>query len=54
MNPDGKYVVNVDKDVDASKLAANVRVALRHDSYDLYKILPNKVRPVGAPRSPWP
>ncbi|EGT37333.1 hypothetical protein CAEBREN_12847 [Caenorhabditis brenneri] len=45
-HPDGKYIVDVDKSIDISKLAAGSRVALRADSYTLHKILPNRVDPL--------
>lgn len=46
MNPDGKYAVDVDKSVDISLLKAGVRVALKSDSYRLFKVLPSKVDPL--------
>jgi len=46
VNPDGKYVVDIEKDIDINKLSANTRVALRSDSYALHKILPTKVDPL--------
>ena len=46
VNPEGKYIVDVDKDVDISRCTANTRVALRSDSYQLHKILPTKVDPL--------
>jgi 26S proteasome regulatory subunit T6 len=46
VNPEGKYVVDVDKSIDVTKLSANTRVALRNDSYMLHKVLPNKVDPL--------
>eukprot|EP00605_Chrysophyceae_sp_TOSAG23-4_P002175 GSChrysophyteH1.ASY1.ANO1.2405.1 assembled CDS len=46
LNPDGKYVVDLDKDIDINKCTANTRVALRSDSYTLHKILPSKVDPL--------
>jgi len=46
VNPEGKYVVEIDKSIDINKLQANTRVALRNDSYSLHKILPNKVDPL--------
>lgn len=46
VNPDGKYVVDVDKDIDINKLTPNTRVALRADSYTLHRILPTKVDPL--------
>eukprot|EP01041_Mallomonas_annulata_P006406 gene6406-12949_t len=46
VNPDGKYVVDIDKDIDINKCTPNTRVALRSDSYALHKILPTKVDPL--------
>ena len=46
MNPEGKYVVNVDAKIDITDCKANCRVALRNDSYVLHKILPTKVDPL--------
>lgn len=47
MNPDGKYYVDVDvKSVPMSQLKAGARVALKSDSYLLYKLLPSKVDPL--------
>ncbi len=46
MHPEGKYVVDLDKKIDVTKLSPNTRVALRNDSYALHKILPNKVDPL--------
>jgi len=43
VNPDGKYVVEVDKKINIADCTPNTRVALRNDSYMLHKILPNKV-----------
>ncbi|KAL0227092.1 hypothetical protein P9112_014416 [Eukaryota sp. TZLM1-RC] len=43
---EGKYIVEVAKDLDISQLTPNCRVALRSDSYQLYKILPTKVDPL--------
>ena len=40
----GKFVVDVDKNIDINDVTPNCRVALRNDSYTLHKILPNKVR----------
>ena len=44
VHPEGKYVVDLDKNIDINTVTANCRVALRADSYALHKILPNKVR----------
>ena len=47
VNPEGKYVVDVDQSrVDIQKCAPNARVALKNDSYELHKILPTKVDPL--------
>jgi 26S proteasome regulatory subunit T6 len=46
VNSQGKYVVEIDKSVDATKLTPTTRVALRSDSYQLHYILPSKVDPL--------
>lgn len=47
MNPDGKYFVDIDvKTVPVAQLKAGTRVALKSDSYLMYKILPSKVDPL--------
>lgn len=46
VQPEGKYVVDIDKNIDISKISPNCRVALRSDSYTLHKILPSKVDPL--------
>jgi 26S proteasome regulatory subunit T6 len=46
VNPEGKYVVDLDKDVDINDLKPGTRVALRNDSYTLHKVLPTKVDPL--------
>jgi 26S proteasome regulatory subunit T6 len=46
VNPEGKYVVDLEKDIDINKLTPNTRVALKSDSYTLHKILPTKVDPL--------
>jgi len=46
IHPEGKYVVDLDKSIDVTKVTPNTRVALRNDSYVLHKILPNKVDPL--------
>jgi 26S proteasome regulatory subunit T6 len=43
VGPEGKYVVDLDKDIDINKCTPNTRVALRSDSYSLHKILPTRV-----------
>ncbi len=47
MQPDGKYYCEIDtKAVPVAQLKAGTRVALKSDSYLLYKILPSKVDPL--------
>ena len=46
VHPEGKYVVDLDKNIEMTSVTANARVALRADSYALHKILPNKVDPL--------
>jgi len=46
VHPEGKFVVDVDKNIDINDVIPNCRVALRNDSYTLHKILPNKVDPL--------
>ncbi|PPQ70810.1 hypothetical protein CVT26_014054 [Gymnopilus dilepis] len=46
VQPEGKYIVDVDGEIDVNSLKANQRVALRSDSYTLHKVLPNKVDPL--------
>ena len=43
VHPEGKFVVDLDKNIDMNDVVANARVALRNDSYTLHKILPSKV-----------
>ncbi len=43
VQPEGKFLVGVDKKIDMAKLTVGTRVALRSDSYELFKILPSKV-----------
>ena len=38
MNPEGKYVVDIDKTIDVLDIKPNLRVALRNDSYVLHKV----------------
>lgn len=44
VHPEGKFVVDIDKNIDINDVTPNSRVALRNESYTLHKILPNKVR----------
>merc|ERR1712117_265963 len=46
INPEGKFIVGIDKDLKINDVTPNCRVALRNDSYTLHKILPNKVDPL--------
>ncbi|KAI0075958.1 26S proteasome subunit P45 [Panus rudis PR-1116 ss-1] len=46
VQPEGKYIVDIDSDIDINKLTPTLRVALRSDSYTIHKILPNKVDPL--------
>ncbi|KAL7062936.1 hypothetical protein AAHC03_0258 [Spirometra sp. Aus1] len=46
VQPEGKFVVDIDKNIDISSITPNCRVALRNDSYTLHKILPSKVDPL--------
>lgn len=43
VHPEGKFVVDVDKNIDIATLTPNSRVALRNDSYTIHRVLPNKV-----------
>ncbi|OEL32514.1 26S protease regulatory subunit 8-like protein A [Dichanthelium oligosanthes] len=46
VHPEGKYIVDVDKTIDITKLRPSTRVALRNGSYMLHVILPSKVDPL--------
>lgn len=46
LQPDGKYVVKLDDKIDVTKLNTGTRVALKNDSYQLFKILPTQVDPL--------
>ena len=46
ITPEGKYVVNIDKNIKIEECIINTRVALKSDSYVLHKILPTKVDPL--------
>ena len=46
VHPEGKYVVDIDKSIDITKLNTNDRVALKNDSYMLHLVLPTKVDPL--------
>jgi len=46
IHPEGKFVVDIDKNIKMEDVTPNCRVALKSDSYVLHKILPNKVDPL--------
>jgi 26S proteasome regulatory subunit T6 len=46
VNPEGKYIVDIAPSISIDSLTPSLRVALKHDSYQLYKILPNKIDPL--------
>lgn len=46
VNPEGKYVVDIEADIDIGLLKPGARVALRNDSYALHYVLPTKVDPL--------
>ncbi|THG03916.1 hypothetical protein TEA_007926 [Camellia sinensis var. sinensis] len=46
VHPEGKYVVDIDKSIDITKITPSARVALRNDSYVLHLVLPSKVDPL--------
>ncbi|KAH8308010.1 26S proteasome regulatory subunit 8 [Drosophila kikkawai] len=46
VHPEGKYVVDVDKNINMKDVTPSSRVALRNESYTIHKILPNKVDPL--------
>ena len=46
LQPDGKFSVDLDKNIDPATLKAGTRVALKSDSYKLFKVLPSKVDPL--------
>ncbi|XP_049849202.1 26S proteasome regulatory subunit 8-like [Schistocerca gregaria] len=46
VHPEGKYVVDIAKDIDIAACTPTTRVALKNDSYELHRILPNKVDPL--------
>ncbi|XP_030949431.1 26S proteasome regulatory subunit 8 homolog A-like [Quercus lobata] len=43
-----KYVVDIDKNIDITKITPSTRVALRNDSYVLHLILQSKVDPLAV------
>ncbi|SCU78651.1 LAME_0A05226g1_1 [Lachancea meyersii CBS 8951] len=46
IQPEGKYIVDIAKDINVKDLKASQRVCLKSDSYALHKILENKVDPL--------
>merc|ERR1711970_493236 len=46
INPEGKFIVDIDKEIKIEECTTGTRVALRADSYTLHKILPNKIDPL--------
>ncbi|KAJ3519935.1 hypothetical protein NMY22_g12972 [Coprinellus aureogranulatus] len=46
VQPEGKYIVDIDSEININDLKPTLRVALRSDSYTIHKILPNKVDPL--------
>jgi len=46
MQPEGKYVVDLEEGINSKDIKPNLRVALRNDTYALHKILPSKVDPL--------
>jgi len=46
MHPDGKYIVDVHPDIDITKLTPSLRVALKSDTYQIYRILPKQLDPL--------
>lgn len=46
VQPEGKYHVEIDKGIDCSTLKTGIRVALKSDSYKLFKVLPSKIDPL--------
>jgi len=46
VQPEGKYIVDIDGEIDINSLKPSLRVALRSDSYTIHRILPNKVDPL--------
>lgn len=46
VQPEGKYIVDVAKDINVKDLKTSQRVCLKSDSYQLHKVLENKVDPL--------
>lgn len=43
MYPEGKYIVDVHPDVDITKLTPSMRVAMKSDNHQIYRILPKQI-----------
>jgi len=46
VDPSGKYITTVDKSIKITDVKPNTRVACRHDSYEIHKILSKQVDPL--------
>jgi len=46
IQPDGKYICNIDPSIKIEECSANTRVAVRNDSYLVHRILPTRVDPL--------
>ncbi|KAJ2340113.1 26S proteasome regulatory subunit 8, partial [Coemansia sp. RSA 2673] len=46
IQPEGKYVVDVEDGIDITKLTPSTRISLQPDTYKLCKILPSKIDPL--------
>jgi len=46
VHPEGKYVVDIDKNIAIGDVTPGARVALKNDSYTLHVLLPTKVDPL--------
>ncbi|KAJ2455937.1 26S proteasome regulatory subunit 8 [Coemansia sp. RSA 2424] len=46
IQPEGKYVVDVEDHIDITKLTPSTRISLQPDTYKLCKILPSKIDPL--------
>lgn len=46
INQDGKYLVNVHSKIDNTKLIPGLRVAIKNDSYQIFKVLTQKTDPL--------
>ena len=54
LHPEGKYVVDLDKNIDIAKVTIGARVALKNDSYTLHVLLPTKARLLLHRVATWP